>query len=238
MMQREYGFDNGNGTSASKGLRFLAYPSIEYGREKVENISVAGKKGTLTKRTGIYTDTIISNKMEYVSESRELSETERIVLTEWLKSTKTVSYSDMPDYFFKVKKVEIDDALRKYGIYGNMTAEFTCEPGIYLKSGEKAQTVVSGAKLKNSHSVCSPLYKISGEGVLTLTVNGKKVTANVGQNLTIDTELMMAYRQDGTIQNTALTGDYEDLFLQPGDNIITFSSGFTVSIVPRWRILL
>ena len=145
-MQREYGFDNGNGTSASKGLRFLAYPSIEYGREEIENISVAGKKGTLTKKTGIYTDTIISNKMEYVSESRELSETERIVLTEWLKGTKTVSYSDMPDYFFKVKKVEIDDALRKYGIYGNLTAEFTCEPGIYLKSGEKAQTVVSGAK--------------------------------------------------------------------------------------------
>ena len=176
--------------------------------------------------------------MEYVSESRELSETERIVLTEWLKGTKTVSYSDMPDYFFKVKKVEIDDALRKYGIYGNLTAEFTCEPGIYLKSGEKAQTVVSGAKLKNPHSVCSPLYKISGEGVLTLTVNGKKVTANVGQNLTIDAELMMAYRQDGTIQNTALTGDYEELFLQPGDNTITFSSGFTVSIIPRWRILL
>ena len=237
-MQREYSFDNGNGTSAGKGLRFLAYPSIEYGREKVEDISVAGKKGTLTKRTGIYTDTIISNKMEYVSKSHELSETERIMITEWLKSTKTVSYSDMPDYFFKVKKVEIDDALRKYGIYGNLTAEFTCEPGIYLKSGEKVQTVVSGARLKNSHSVCSPLYKISGEGVLTLTVNGKKVTANVGQNLTIDTELMMAYRQDGIIQNIALTGDYENLFLQPGDNAITFSPGFTISIVPRWRILL
>lgn len=74
--------------------------------------------------------------------------------------------------------------------------------------------------------------------MLTLTVNGKKVTANVGQNLTIDTELMMAYREDGTIQNTALTGDYEELFLQPGDNTITFSSGFIVSIVPRWRILL
>ena len=78
----------------------------------------------------------------------------------------------------------------------------------------------------------------AGEGVLTLTVNGKKVTANVGQNLTIDTELMMAYRQDGIIQNIALTGDYENLFLQPGDNAITFSPGFTISIVPRWRILL
>ena len=98
-MQREYGFDNGNGTSVSKRLRFLAYPSIEYGKEKIENISVVGKKGTLTKRTGIYTDTIILNKMEYVSKSRELSETERIMLTEWLKATKTVSYSDMPDYF-------------------------------------------------------------------------------------------------------------------------------------------
>lgn len=237
-MRREYGFDNGNGTSVGKGLRFLAYPSIRYGSEKIESIAIVGRKGTLTKRTGIYTDTIITNKMEYVSESRELSETERIVLTEWLKNTKTVSYSDMPDYFFKVKKVEIDDALRKYGVYGNLTAEFTCDSGIYLKSGEKEQIVVSGTKLNNLHSVCSPLYKIAGEGLLKLTVNGKKVTANVGQNLTVDTELMTAYRKDGTIQNTVLNGDYEDLFLQPGDNVITFSPGFTVSIMPRWRILL
>ncbi len=41
------------------------------------------------------------------------------------------------------------------------------------------------------------------------------------------------------VVNAELNGAWTlELVLQPGDNIITFSSGFTVSIVPRWRILL
>ena len=68
----------------------------------------------------------------------------------------------------------------------------------------------------------------------TLMVNGNEMTANVGQNLTIDTDLMMAYRQDGTLQNTAVTGDYEDLYLVPGDNVINITSGFDLKIIPNW----
>ena len=68
----------------------------------------------------------------------------------------------------------------------------------------------------------------------TLTVNGNEMTANVGQNLTIDTDLMIAYRQDGTLQNTAVTGDYEDLYLVPGDNVISITSGFDLKIIPNW----
>ena len=63
------------------------------------------------------------------------------------------------------------------------------------------------------------------------------MTANVGQNLTIDTDLMIAYRQDGTLQNTAITGDYEDLYLLPGENVINITSGFNLSVSPKWRTL-
>ena len=63
------------------------------------------------------------------------------------------------------------------------------------------------------------------------------MTANVGQNLTIDTDLMIAYRQDGTMQNTAVTGDYENLYLLPGDNVISITDGFDLKIIPNWRTL-
>ena len=60
------------------------------------------------------------------------------------------------------------------------------------------------------------------------TVNGK---------MTIDTDLMIAYNADGVNQNNLLTGDYEDLYLQEGTNAISLTSGFSVSVIPNWRVL-
>ena len=71
----------------------------------------------------------------------------------------------------------------------------------------------------------------------TLEVNGKSMTANVGQNLTIDTDRMVAYREDGTLQNTAVTGDYEDLYIPQGDVQILVSAGFDLQVTPNWRCL-
>ena len=70
-----------------------------------------------------------------------------------------------------------------------------------------------------------------------LTVNGKTMKATVGQNLTIDTERMLAYRTDGTLMNTSVTGDYEDLYLQAGENEISITSGFSLKIIPNWRCM-
>ena len=59
--------------------------------------------------------------------------------------------------------------------------------------------------------------------------------ANVGQNITIDTERMIAYRTDGAMQNTAVSGDYEDLYLLEGANQIVITSGFGLKVIPNWR---
>ena len=63
------------------------------------------------------------------------------------------------------------------------------------------------------------------------------MTANVGQNLVIDTERELAYREDGTLSNTAISGDYEELFLQEGENSVTITEGFELKIIPNWRRL-
>ena len=59
--------------------------------------------------------------------------------------------------------------------------------------------------------------------------------ANVGQNLTIDTDRMIAFREDGTVNNIAVSGDYEDLYLKEGDNQISITSGFALKVIPNWR---
>ena len=62
------------------------------------------------------------------------------------------------------------------------------------------------------------------------------MTANVAENLTIDTDRMIAYRSDGTLSNTKVSGNYEDLYLKPGENKIEFTGG-TLAVVPNWRCL-
>lgn len=88
----------------------------------------------------------------------------------------------------------------------------------------------------NPYIECHPTYKIAAEGMCTLKINGKTMTANVGQNLTIDTDLMIAYREDGTLNNTKVSGNYEDMYLQPGNNKIEFYGG-NLKVIPNWRCL-
>ena len=69
-----------------------------------------------------------------------------------------------------------------------------------------------------------------------LTVNGKTMTADVGQNITIDTDRELAYRKD-KLSNTAVSGKYDDLYLQAGENEITITEGCDLNIIPNWRCL-
>lgn len=231
---RKYGFDNEYGTTFSHGLRFLEFPQFDYGYEVIENKSIPGRVGTLTIHTGRYTDTVITNVLEFTSDTVELFETKLHEIKKWLLNTQKVSYSDKEDKLFLVKKVEFSNIKRKYGVFGNITVVFTCEPFAYLKSGEYEVEI---GNVFNPCAWTQPLYKITGEGVCALTVNGKSVTANVSGDLLIDTKLMLCYRSDGTSQNTVVSGDYEELFLQEGENVISITDGFECKVVPRWRCL-
>lgn len=42
---------------------------------------------------------------------------------------------------------------------------------------------------------------------------------------------------DGTLNNTAVTGNYEDLVLIEGDNKVTITDGFDLKVIPYWRYL-
>ena len=45
------------------------------------------------------------------------------------------------------------------------------------------------------------------------------------------------HRSDGTLNNTAVTGNYEDLVLIEGDNKVTITDGFDLKVIPYWRYL-
>ena len=90
--------------------------------------------------------------------------------------------------------------------------------------------------LYNDYLVSKPIYRVVGEGNLTLNINNKVIKANVGQELIIDTDKGLCYRED-IVNNIALEGKYEDLYLQEGYNNFSWTDGFEIYITPNLRCL-
>lgn len=232
---RKFGLDNYQGTSLDYGIRFLEFPIFKYGEENIKNVEIPGKQGTLSIHTRTYSDTIITNVLEFESSSLAEYNVKLQGIKDWLYKTKKVKYTDAEDFFYIVKEVEISEIKRIYGYFGNIKVLFRCDPMAYFECGCYEKSL--SESFFNPGIFSQPIYQISGEGMCTITVNGKEMTANISDNLTIDTELMIAYREDRTLTNTAVSGNYEDLYLQEGENTITVTDGFECKVIPRWRCL-
>lgn len=222
------------------GVMVTTRPSVPSPEPRGEYVQIAGRDGSLlvndvlygTKETS-YENIQIDVEMNFVRRPDKVAETFRAV-KRWLKGGGTLVLSDDVDVFYKVKAAAVTDNQRRTKYGSDIVASFICDPYTYMGSGTEP---ISAGNIYNQFDTSKPLYKITGEGVCTLTVNGNEVTANVGQNLTIDTDLFLAYRTDGTMQNSAVTGDLNLLWLNNGTNTVSITSGFNLTIIPNWRML-
>lgn len=222
-----------NGTRCEDyGIRPVTRPDIPIPRKDIELLTIPGKSGILTKNNKRYEPIEIPIEFNFFSRPDEWGLIFRNA-RRWLSGGGELELSDDPDYFYKVYYTEISDSEREMRRIGRFKANFTCDPFSYLKDGTREYD--KSEVLHNPYSTAHPVYKITGEGVCHLMVNGKSMRANIGQNLTIDTDRMIAFRKDGTVNNTTVSGDYEDLYLQEGDNQISITSGFSLKVVPNWR---
>lgn len=158
-------------------------------------------------------------------------------IKQWIlsKIDNKLIFSDDLEYFYRVKKVAIETPERVLKRIGRFTVVFTCEAYSYEVDG--AKEIQLSNFIYNDGIVTEPIYKVTGEGLLNIKVNGVDIKANVGQNITIDTNRGLCYREDGTFNNVALTGAYEDLYLQEGENTFEWTDGFDIRIIPYWRCL-
>ena len=227
-----------NGMLGSKiGIFLKERLSVPTAKKRYKEYDIPGRDGVLTETYEDYEPEEIELKFNFISKNEREWNARTTQAKEWLMSSrKEISFSDDLEHFYRVRKIELSEIERKTARVGEFSAKVYLESALrYLVSGTR-ETDAAGVKV-NRNLPCHPIYKVTGEGMCTLTVNKKSMTANVGQNLTIDTELMLAYRKDGTLNNTAVTGNYEDLYLKSGENTISISSGFDLKIIPNWRCL-
>lgn len=217
------------------GIAVSTRPSIPSPTRQYNEIEVKGKSGKLYEDLGTYADIDIIVKCNFVSSTPEEWNDVYRQVKRWIQSKSKLKFTDDLLYFYRINKITIDSTIRGLQIVGVFDLTINCKPHMYLESGLEEIPIVSS--IYNNNEEARPTYKILGEGLLTLTVNGIAIKVNVGQNLIINTEKGLCYRIDGTPNNIALTGDYKDLYLKEGNNTFTWTSGFAITVVPNWRCL-
>lgn len=117
---------------------------------------------------------------------------------------------------------------------GRFTLTFNCKPQRFLRSGEYAIQVTSGATVYNPTLFdAKPLIRVYGKG--SITVNGETMEwSGSSEYVDIDCDIQDCYYM-GANMNNYVTGDFP--VLSPGDNVIAFTGSTSVRITPRWWIL-
>lgn len=202
--------------------------NIEY-----EALNIPGRETLYREKPS--KDIEIPIHFNFVSKDKDSWEQTFRKIRKWLtlKQNKKLKFSDDLEYFYNVKKINIDTPERVLKRIGRFTVIFTCEPFLYLEEGQNL--IELPGYLYNLNEESKPIYFITGNGFLDLKVNNKIIKVNVGGNLTIDTKLGLCFRKDGTINNIALNGFYSDLYLREGENTFEYNSSFKIMVLPNWR---
>lgn len=223
--------------SKELGIAVSKRPSIPSPIRRYRETEVEGRNGRIYEDLETYDDIEITVEFNFFTRDPKEWNIKFRQIKKWINNIKDnkLKFSDDLSFFYLVNKATITSSERELRRHGKFQATFTCEPFMYLESGLDEMPIAT--TIYNDYEKTQPIYKITGEGLLTLTCNGKNVTANVGQNLIIDTKLGLSYRFDGAMRNTDLTGHYIDLYLLEGDNTFSYTNGFTIEIIPNWRCL-
>ncbi len=202
----------------------------------MEEINLAGRDGTTYKFDGTYKATVIPIAFKLYRSGK----IDGMIAGDWLNNgcQPEIQRSE----FLMIANFFIKSAMFHLEIMNELQSESETSL-LILTLSDGLQYLLSGQMEYTSHDVewnpyleCHPVYKITAEGMCTLSVNGKTMMANVSQNLIIDTDRMIAFRSDGTLNNTKVSGNYEDLYLKPGQNKIECVGG-ELSVIPNWRCL-
>lgn len=225
--------------SSSKDLKIgvVKRPDIPSPERKYREQEIEGRNGLLYEDLGTYSDIEITVEFNFLEYNPNHFNDRLRQVKKWINNIKDtkLKFSDDLGFFYIVNKTKLVDSTREFKALGKFNVVFTCEPFVYLEDGLiKRQLTTS---LNNYYEKSYPNYEILGTGTINLTVNGVTITAIVSSNLIINTKLGLSYKLDGTLSNTALTGNYSSLLLQEGNNTFSYTNGFTVNIIPNWREL-
>lgn len=209
---------------------------------RVNTIKVPGRNGDLHIYDGSYDNRSGSCTAYAYSENGVKAEFAKI--QQWLLGSqgyRRLVTDDDQEHFLKARLVNGADVAARMDKIAPFALKFDCMPFRYLTSGEIPIEVKDASTLKNpTFYAAAPLYEITGDGTVTITVNGDSLTVTgLGEyiyhrTIYFDAETGNAYTADEPSANNRVTS-VGKLHLKSGDNAITVTGNAeSVKIIPRW----
>lgn len=212
----------------SLGCWLATIPIITPSTNQRTRQTIVGMDGELLGDDEAYSDAQIDFTIHAKSDTLQAKLRD---IRKWLSGTGILIISDHPDSYYEVKEVNYTTFLKKNEKYGRIAVSMKVYPYEFLSSGDN--DITSYSTVNNTAMSSKPLYKITGNGNGTLTVNGSSMTFTVNGTLYIDTRRKIAYDGSGNGKDGVINGFYEDLYLKSGTNTISCSGG-TLTIKPKW----
>jgi phage-related protein len=222
-------------TLAEYGLYVSAHPDICIPEERLKDVTVPGRSGTLTQfeGEGVYNGFIAS------VECFILSPDTLPAIAAWLKGSGEVVFGNQPGVFYKARvtnQIAFAQVMRGRSPL-TCVVNFRCEPYRYLPDGKTPQTFsANNSVIHNPGTAPSePSIRVNVAGGCTLMIRGQIVhLMNITSFIVLDAELKEAYTSK--LANEKMVGEFPLLY--PGANVISWEGGVTgVQITPRWRNL-
>lgn len=213
------------------GLYVIQRPDIPFSEREYVKKYIKGRDGSLTIE-GSLKDIEWTFACNYMTDEDAILEKAR-QLKAWLQGSGELIVTDDKSVYYQVKHADIFDFTRPHKRKAQFKVKFTCEPFAY--DNVTGHLYVNYKDLGiNNGEVSEPDYIIKGSGTCVITVNSKIFRVTVNGKAEINTNKRLI-NQGGTIINNQSRGIFTDLFLQHGENTVTVSSGFELTIKPNWR---
>lgn len=210
------------------------FPNVNLPVRKHEKVNVPGRNGDIIIQQDAF-ENVSQRYAIYISAEQTRLTPITHKIAEWLC---VKGYQKLEDSYwldtFRLAAfqggVEIENILNRFG---RATIEFDCKPQRFFKSGDFFFDVDDGDKIRNpSPFTAKPILITTGSGEGTITINGNTLELEDCDDLTIDCELMQAYK-NGVSKNGTISGDFFDL--PEGESEINYTGGITgIKVKPRW----
>ena len=218
--------------SYANGLWINKLPPIIRAAERVNEIMIPGREGTLTMLEGedIY-DPVIKKCVVIARNSMDLQH-----VLGWLRGSGEVTFSNEHDkkYFARIAS-EVS-----FSRIGNdlcqATVVFYCKPyKARLNDGQDAKTFTSSEQMYNPGDVASrPTVSITGTGAdVTVTIAGNSMTFNnLNGTINVDCDASIV-TQNGSLWAGTYSGEFWRI--PRGAVSMSQSGGASVTVNPNWR---
>lgn len=234
---RNYIILNGKNSADISGLLIQSLPPITKPLQRTQVETIDGRAGDIVTPLGFAAyDKKISIGLYGDYDVDEI--------IEYFNSAGTVTFSNEPDKYYNYQILaQIDfERLIRFKVaevtmhvqpfkYSNDEAIKTYEPS---GANDTSFTIVNSGNI-----YAKPALTVYGTGTVNLSLNGTQILVidlgETANNITIDAEMLEAYTgTTATLANRSVDGDYENLTLKVGKNVIGWTGSVTKLTIDKY----